>query len=219
MDYCINCGADLADDMEKCPECGAARLGRRPAPFTPNLFTQQAPEPEQAEPETIYVPQEPQEEILRDQPAPVSSGHEPGEPVVIDTTLDDMPIPDNVAAVAVEEEPVLSDPKSDSFLPIGEAPEYEEYYDDPAYDVLSSGQYLGTVLIMGIPVIGWLATLIWALGGTKNFNRRNLARGVLLAFLIVTGVVLAVVFSLSYFFGDVYSMITDRLFAMIDLFK
>lgn len=216
MDYCINCGADLTDDMEKCPECGAARLGRRPVPFDPSRFTQQVHHEEPVnEPEAVYLPQEPQEEILKDQPAPVSSGHEPGEPVAIDTALDDVPM-----AEAVKEElPILDQAKNDPFLPIGEEPDYDEYYDDPAYDVLSSGQYLGTVLLMGVPVIGWLAVLIWALGGTKNFNRRNLARGVLLAFIILVGVVGIVGFVLSYFFSDIYAVIADKAFAIVDLFR
>lgn len=216
MDYCINCGADLTDDMEKCPECGAPRLGRRPAPFDPSLFTQSVHKEEPAkEPETVYLPQEPQEEILRDQPAPVSSGHEPGEPVAIDTALDDVPM----ANADKDELPVLEPVKNETFLPIGEEPEYDEYYDDPAYDVLSSGQYLGTVLLMGVPVIGWLAVLIWALGGTKNFNRRNLARGVLLAFIILVGVVGAAGFVLSYFFNDIYTVVADKVFAIVDLFR
>ena len=216
MDYCINCGADLTDDMEKCPECGAARLGRRPVPFDPSRFTQQVHHEEPVnETEAVYLPQEPQEEILKDQPAPVSSGHEPGEPVAIDTALDDVPMEEAVK----EELPILDQAKNDPFLPIGEEPDYDEYYDDPAYDVLSSGQYLGTVLLMGVPVIGWLAVLIWALGGTKNFNRRNLARGVLLAFIILVGVVGIVGFVLSYFFSDIYAIVADKVFAIVDLFR
>lgn len=216
MDYCINCGADLTDDMEKCPECGAARLGRRPTPFNPSLFTQPVHNEEPVkEPEAVYVPQEPQEEVLRDQPAPVSSGHEPGEPVAIEMALDDVP----TAALPQDELPVLENVKSETLLPIGEELDYDEYYDDPAYDVLSSGQYLGTVLLMGVPVIGWLAVLIWALGGTKNFNRRNLARGVLLAFIILVGVVGAAGFVLSYFFSDIYTVIADKVFAIVNLFR
>lgn len=233
MDYCINCGADLTDDMERCPECGAARLGRRPAPFTPTFSSQYketaVKESKPASPEPVYVPQEPQEEILRDQPAPVDSGHEPGEPVVIDSDLEDMT--DLAGAIAtVTEEPAPAAPAAEEPKEVM-APdpilksrmeaelEYEEYYDDPAYDVLSTAQYLGTVLLMCVPVIGWLATLIWALGGTKNFNRRNLARGVLLAFLIIAGVVLAAGFVMSYFFSDVFAVVTDKLFAIIDVFK
>jgi hypothetical protein len=216
MDYCINCGADLADEMEKCPECGAARFGRRPAPFNPHLFTPQETEPDPVkESETVYVPQEPQEEILRDQPAPVSSGHEPGEPVVIDTALEDM----SISGDAVEELPVLDKRNDRPIMSLDEAPEYDDYYDDPAYDVLSSGQYLGSLVLMSIPVIGWLAVLIWALGGTKNFNRRNLARGVLLAFIISVGLVGVVGFVLSYFFGDIYTAIVDKLFAIMALFQ
>ncbi len=231
MDYCINCGADLTDEMEHCPECGAARLGRRPAPFTPTFPSQHqetaVKEPKPTPTEPVYVPQEPQEEILRDQPAPVDSGHEPGEPVVIDADLNDMSDLAGVIATVTDEPvmvtPAAQDPQETATPDLTPVPrmesEYEEYYDDPAYDVLSTAQYLGTVLLMGVPVIGWLATLIWALGGTKNFNRRNLARGVLLTFLIVVGVLLAAGFVVSYFFGDVFATITDKLFAIIDVFK
>ncbi len=230
MDYCINCGADLTDEMERCPECGAARLGRRPAPFTPTFPSQHqetvVKEAQPASAEPVYVPQEPQEEVLRDQPAPVDSGHEPGEPVVMDADLSDMSdLAGVIATVTDEPVPAAQEPQEAAVpdpIPVvrmESEPEYEEYYDDPAYDVLSTAQYLGTVLLMCVPVIGWLATLIWALGGTKNFNRRNLARGVLLTFLIVAGVLLAAGFVLSYFFGDVFAMITDKLFAIIDVFK
>ena len=85
--------------------------------------------------------------------------------------------------------------------------------------MLSSGQYFASFLIMCIPVVGWLAVLIWALGGTKNFNRRNMARGVLLSFLFVAGLLVVAGFVLSYFFGDVFSTITDKLYAVIDVFK
>lgn len=219
MDYCINCGADLTDDMEKCPECGAARFGRKPAPFKPT-FPAHHEEEQKEKPvvEELYVPQEPQEEVLRDQPAPVHSGHEPGEPVIIDEKpSEDV---DLAQAIAAAQEPEEDKPKAEDmpYLKTDMA-DYDEYYDDPAYDVLSSAQYMGTVLLMCIPVIGWLATLIWALGGTKNFNRRNLARGVLLAFLIVVGVLAVAGLVLSYFFGDVFNMITDKVFAVIDVFK
>ncbi|MBO5784412.1 MAG: hypothetical protein J6R33_05545 [Clostridia bacterium] len=222
MDYCINCGADLTDDMEKCPECGAARFGRKPAPFKPTFPAHREEEmKEKPVIEELYVPQEPQEEVLRDQPAPVHSGHEPGEPVIIDEKPSEpADLTQAIASVQEAEEEAAPKPAVDE-LPYlkTDMDDYEEYYDDPAYDVLSSGQYMGTVLMMSIPVIGWLATLIWALGGTKNFNRRNLARGVLLTFLIVVGVLAIAGLVLSYFFGDIFNMITDKVFAVIDVFK
>lgn len=222
MDYCINCGADLTEDMEKCPECGAARFGRKPAPFKPT-FPAQHQEEIKGKPviEELYVPQEPQEEVLRDQPAPVHSGHEPGEPVIIEEKPSkDEELAQAVATIQQSEEVEENKPAMNALpYPKTDMVDLEEYYDDPAYDVLSSAQYMGTVLMMCIPVIGWLATLIWALGGTKNFNRRNLARGVLLAFLIVAGVLVVAGLVLSYFFGDIFNQIIDKMFAMINVFK
>lgn len=219
MDYCINCGADLTDEMENCPECGAARLGRRPAPFKPTFPSPHEEEnKEKPVAEELYVPQEPQEEILRDQPAPVHSGHEPGEPVIMDEKpVENVELAQTIAAMQESEE-AQCEPE-DKLQVKTDVSDYEEYYDDPAYDVLSSAQYMGTVLMMGIPVIGWLATLIWALGGTKNFNRRNLARGVLLTFLIVAAVLVIAGLVLSYFFADIFSQITDKVFAIIHVFQ
>jgi hypothetical protein len=42
---------------------------------------------------------------------------------------------------------------------------------------------------------------------------------VLLAFLIVVGVLAIAGLVLSYFFGDIFSMITDKVFAVVDVFK
>lgn len=225
MDYCINCGADLTDEMERCPECGAARLGRRPAPFTPTFPSayKEAPTKE-SEPvltESMYVPQEPQEEILRDQPAPVDSGHAPGEPVIMDQDLTDVSDLEEVIASVTEKRNNPSSTQADDAVtaPEYEEVEYEEYYNDPAYDVLSTPQYMGTILLMNIPVIGWLATLIWALGGTRNFNRRNMARAQLFLSLIVTALLAVVGFVISYFWPDLFTMITDKILAVIDVFQ
>jgi hypothetical protein len=44
------------------------------------------------------------------------------------------------------------------------------------YAVLSTGGFVGSIILMNIPVIGWLICIIWACGGCKNRNRRNFAR-------------------------------------------
>ncbi len=218
MDYCINCGADLTDDMEKCPECGAARLMRRPAPFNPAAYKKESFAVREPEPITIkeeFIPEVPEEEILLTQPAPVSSGHEPGEPASIIEELTDMSeLADALAVVKQTPEPVvdlIADPVAD--VPtVTVTEQVEEYFNDPAYDVLTTGQYFGTVLLMGIPIIGWLATLIWALGGTKNFNRRNLARGVIFSFLLVLGVICIGVALCGFFlYGNIMGVIQNLL--------
>ncbi|MCL1819144.1 MAG: hypothetical protein FWG36_00650 [Oscillospiraceae bacterium] len=44
------------------------------------------------------------------------------------------------------------------------------------YAVISTGGFFGSIILMNIPIIGWLICIIWACGGCKNRNRRNFAR-------------------------------------------
>ena len=48
------------------------------------------------------------------------------------------------------------------------------------YAVLSSWGFVGSLLLMAIPIVGFIITIVWASGGVVNLNRRNLARGYLL---------------------------------------
>ena len=64
------------------------------------------------------------------------------------------------------------------------------------YAVMSTGSYFGTILLFALPVIGWILCIIFACGGTKNLNKRNLARANLIFFLIalILSVILFFVF-------------------------
>jgi len=63
---------------------------------------------------------------------------------------------------------------------------------DGKYAVMSVGEYFGSMLIMAIPVIGWIFAIVWALGGTKKVNKANLARATLINIVIVIGIWIAV---------------------------
>lgn len=63
----------------------------------------------------------------------------------------------------------------------------------PRSSVLSTGSFLGSLILMNLPIAGLIITIVWACGGTANENRRNLARGYILYALIMT--VLAIVLS------------------------
>ena len=52
------------------------------------------------------------------------------------------------------------------------------------YAVLSSWSFLGTMLLMCIPVVGLILMIVWALGGAHNLNRVHFARAVLMLMLI-----------------------------------
>lgn len=64
------------------------------------------------------------------------------------------------------------------------------------YAVIGTGAYIGTMFLFGIPIVGWLACMVMAFS-SKNLNRRNYARAMLVFLIIgaVLSVALYVVFS------------------------
>ena len=75
------------------------------------------------------------------------------------------------------------------------------------YAVISLWGYLGTYLLLSIPVVGLILTLVWAFGGAHNQNRRNLARAMLLAYAIVVVLYLVAVLA----FGVDMSTIAEQM--------
>lgn len=76
------------------------------------------------------------------------------------------------------------------------------------FAVLSSWGFVGTLLLMAIPVAGFILTIVWAAGSTGNLNRRNLARanlllmGIALALYIVVIIAVIAIGGSSYFLND-----------------
>ncbi|MDR1188614.1 MAG: zinc ribbon domain-containing protein [Bifidobacteriaceae bacterium] len=68
---------------------------------------------------------------------------------------------------------------------------------DSRRDVVSTGGYIGTVILLSLPLIGMISAIIWAWSGRTNLNRRNLARASLILALVglVLGILLAVLFA------------------------
>ena len=58
---------------------------------------------------------------------------------------------------------------------------------------MSIGQYLGTIILFGIPIVGFILMLVWAFGSQVNTNKKNLSRAMLILALI--GIVLGIVLS------------------------
>ncbi len=55
------------------------------------------------------------------------------------------------------------------------------------YAVLGSWSFVGSILLMGLPIAGFIIAIVWASGTTYNLNRRNLAR----AYLLIIGIFVA----------------------------
>ena len=65
------------------------------------------------------------------------------------------------------------------------------------YSVLCTWGFVGSLLLMAIPIAGFIITIVWAAGGVYNLNRRNLAR----AYLLIMGIftVLYLIFFVALF--------------------
>jgi hypothetical protein len=60
---------------------------------------------------------------------------------------------------------------------------------DSRYAVMSTWGYVGTTILLSIPVIGWLICLVWACGGTSKVNKRNYSRAILI--FVLTGILIS----------------------------
>lgn len=93
------------------------------------------------------------------------------------------------------------------------APTYAKSVDEEPpqgspYAVLSSWSFVGTLLLMAIPVAGFILMIVWAAGSTSNLNRRNLARanllimGIVVALYIVAIILVIAIGGSSYFLNN-----------------
>ena len=65
------------------------------------------------------------------------------------------------------------------------------------YEPVSTGGFIGIILLMSIPVIGLILTVVWACGGCRKLTKRSFARAylILMAVALVISLVLGLVFS------------------------
>lgn len=110
------------------------------------------------------------------------------------------------AAPVAEQQPVTAAPPLQTVQhpPSRQTPVYAVppastvYQEEP----ISTGGYIGILLLLLIPLVNLICVIIWACGGSRKRNKTNLARALLVWMLI--GTVLAVLIFLtgSLLFGD-----------------
>ncbi len=70
------------------------------------------------------------------------------------------------------------------------------------YRPISMWGYFGLEMLFSIPVVGFIILIVYALGGTKNVNKKNFARSyfcfviifvIIMAILVATGLVAQVI--------------------------
>ena len=88
----------------------------------------------------------------------------------------------------------------------GQLREQEPGADSP-YALITPGGYIGISLLMCIPVVGILLMIVWACGGCRKIQKRNLARAGLI--MMVISLILSLIFGLV--FRTVFKNITDEI--------
>lgn len=79
------------------------------------------------------------------------------------------------------------------------------YQEEP----ISTGGYIGILLLVAIPLVNLVCLIIWACGGCKKVNKRNLSRAMLVLMLITVVLGGFVTLAGSLLFGDIFNEIKD----------
>lgn len=79
---------------------------------------------------------------------------------------------------------------------IEDRPYIENYIPGMDYNPIGMWGYFGYSILFGIPILGFIMTLVFALGGTRNINLRNYARSMFCLDIII-GVIAFTVFIVS----------------------
>lgn len=184
MAFCTQCGASAGDDVRFCTACGAALQA---APVSP------LPEPEpHREVPTPHPGPKPEPQPFQPEPPPPPAMSEPARTPVQLRSPEPQPNAGRSGRPRRENPAPRHAPPAQSQQP---APQFAVPMDRRC-SVLGTGAYIGAMLLLALPVIGLILGIIWACGGSVNFNRRNLARAYLI--LLLAALVLCAILYLCF---------------------
>ena len=75
------------------------------------------------------------------------------------------------------------------------------------YEPITTKGFIGIMLLMCIPIVGQILMIVWALGGCRKINKRNLAR----ASLIMMAVALVISLILGLILKSVFGKVVDKI--------
>lgn len=183
---CPNCGNPVPENAKFCTSCGekivpaeqAPAVNETPAPNsepTPNAAPAPNPEPtpntapsSNSEPTPNTAPASNSQTFANASAAP-NYGFNPNP------------------APAYKEAP----PAPPAYIPV---PEEEAPGKDSPYQPISTWGYVGINFIMAVPILNLVMLIVWACGGCRKVNKRNMARGIFLTMLIslVVGIIITI---------------------------
>ena len=95
--------------------------------------------------------------------------------------------------------------------PYAPAPDPNALPPGSKYEPITTGGYIGILLLMMLPLVNLILLLVWACGGCRKVNKTNFARALLIMMLIsaaISGIIFLIFGSM---FGAGLSDITDTL--------
>ena len=159
MKTCPACGKEISEQAVFCPDCGA----KQPVP--------EAPE------ESAAVSSA--QAVLHEEP-PAAPGFKAPE------RAPEQPEPFEQPQPQTPPEPSAPPEALSIYAPYAQGAQPQPQPEAPVYTdgkdpnrPLSTWAYALALFLMGLPLIGFVVQIVWAVGGTSSVNRRNLARGYL----------------------------------------
>ncbi len=184
MANCTECGTQLKDGIKFCTECGAAapeaKSAAAPAPQT------QKPQPQPTEQQNVQSQQAPpqprqQAYVPPQNAAPQQAYAQPQQTYAH---------PQHYAQPAYQQ-PVYAQ----SAPAYAQAPTEASPGPDSHYGLISTWGYIGIMLLLCIPIIGFILMIVWACGGCRKYQKRNLCRAMLI--FMAVSLVISLIFSFA----------------------
>ncbi len=203
--FCTNCGTPLDDDKKFCTECGT------PADAAPQENTTSTND-------NYVVNAEPTANT--DSPANTSNS------ASANNTYSNNNTNNTYGNKAYGNKAYGNNTYNNSFganttqYPNNTAPNMNRpntYLSDPMpvpgskYEPISTWGYIGIFLLTCIPIIGFVLILIWALGGCRKVNKRNMARASLIMMIIGFIFTLIIGFAIKKFIDNVVETIQEEI--------
>ena len=180
MAFCTFCGTQVPDDIKFCTSCG------KPMGIT------------------VKVPAQPVQPVQQVQPQAPSPPPQPQQAPSVYAQPQTAPPPQQAYTVPPAQ-PYAAQPYAAQ--PYAPAPDPNALPPGSKYEPITTGGFIGIMLLMMLPLINFILLLVWACGGCRKVNKTNFARAmlvVMLAGMVLSGIAFLIFGSISgSLFGDV----------------